>query len=36
MYELIWVYRFVAAEDGVYEFKVNLQGRKIFPDINLR
>lgn len=26
----------VGAEDGVYEFKVNLQGRKVFPEIILR
>ncbi|KAH6659819.1 hypothetical protein BKA67DRAFT_545877 [Truncatella angustata] len=26
----------VGAEDGVYEFKVNLQGRKTFPEIILR
>jgi hypothetical protein len=28
--------RWVAAEDGIYEFKVNLQGRKVFPEISLR
>lgn len=28
--------RWVAAEDGVYEFRVNLQGRKVFPDIIFR
>ncbi|KAI1492623.1 hypothetical protein F5X96DRAFT_625415 [Biscogniauxia mediterranea] len=27
---------YVAAEDGIYEFHVNLQGRKVFPDITLR
>ncbi|KAK9773593.1 hypothetical protein AB5N19_11074 [Seiridium cardinale] len=26
----------VGAEDGVYEFKINLQGRKTFPEITLR
>ncbi|KAI0132169.1 hypothetical protein BJ170DRAFT_612753 [Xylariales sp. AK1849] len=26
----------VAAEDGVYEFHVNMQGRKMFPEITLR
>ncbi|ETS82583.1 hypothetical protein PFICI_04459 [Pestalotiopsis fici W106-1] len=26
----------VGAEDGVYEFKVNLLGRKVFPEIQLR
>ncbi|KAH8681124.1 hypothetical protein BX600DRAFT_12679 [Xylariales sp. PMI_506] len=29
---ILWV----ATEDGVYEFRVNVQGRKIFPDITLR
>lgn len=30
------VYRWVGAEDGVYEFKVNMLGRKVFPEIQLR
>ncbi|OTA94789.1 hypothetical protein M434DRAFT_394450 [Hypoxylon sp. CO27-5] len=27
---------FAAAEDGIYELHVNMQGRKVFPDIELR
>ncbi|KAI0850509.1 hypothetical protein F5Y00DRAFT_260383 [Daldinia vernicosa] len=27
---------YVAAEDGIYEFRVNIYGRKVFPDIQLR
>ncbi|KAJ1333525.1 DUF2415 domain-containing protein [Microdochium nivale] len=27
---------YVAAEDGLYQLAVNLQGRKLFPDISLR
>ncbi|KAK8106246.1 hypothetical protein PG999_009605 [Apiospora kogelbergensis] len=30
--QILWV----ATEDGVYEFRVNLQGRKYFPHISLR
>lgn len=30
------MYRWVATEDGIYEFRVNLQGRKYFPHISLR
>ena len=28
--------RYVGAEDGVYEFLVNLHERKVFPDITFR
>ncbi|KAI0379803.1 WD40-repeat-containing domain protein [Hypomontagnella monticulosa] len=27
---------YVAAEDGIYKFRVNLYGRKVFPDVALR
>ncbi|ORY62946.1 uncharacterized protein BCR38DRAFT_218051 [Pseudomassariella vexata] len=27
---------YIGAEDGIYEFHINLQGRKVFPDMTLR
>ncbi|KAL7628084.1 hypothetical protein AAE478_002281 [Parahypoxylon ruwenzoriense] len=27
---------YIGAEDGIYEFHVNVQGRKMFPDVTLR
>lgn len=27
---------YVGAEDGIYEFRVNVQGRRFFPDVELR
>jgi len=29
-------YRYVGAEDGIYEYHVNVGGRKIFPSIVFR
>lgn len=35
-YELTRCFRYIGAEDGIYEFHVNLHGRKVFPEITVR
>lgn len=33
---LIRHYRYIGAEDGIYQFHINLHGRKVFPEITFR